>query len=199
MRTRSVLPPLLTLGLVFGWVLAAAAWAGVTTVQALPEYTRRTGEPCVTCHVSAGGGGPRTLRGLLWGARGRPDRVPTLPGLLIAPGVTEEAELYDIACAGCHGRTAEGLFGTSLTGTQVGRASIRSFIVRGLLPLGMPAFQGQFTNSQLDTLVIYVAQLASGEVLPPADTVRLPPARFKCVTTADFGCESPRPADGEGN
>jgi mono/diheme cytochrome c family protein len=191
--------PLIVLVLVFGLVLVVAAWAGTSAVHALPEYTTRTGETCATCHVSAGGGGPRTLRGLLWGARGRPDRVPTLPGLLIAPGVTEGAELYDIACAGCHGRKGEGLFGTNLTGTRVGRASIRSFIVRGILPLGMPAFKGQFTADQLDTLVVYVAQLASGEVLPPADTVRLPPAQFKCKTATDFGCQGPRPASGEGN
>ena len=68
-----------------------------------PEYATLTGEGCATCHVSPGGGGPRTLRGLLWAVRGKPAKVPTLPGVLIAPNVTDGAELYDIACAACHG------------------------------------------------------------------------------------------------
>src|SRR5512140_3352364 len=45
-----------------------------TPGHALPEYANRTGEPCATCHVSPGGGGPRTLRGLLWASRGKPDK-----------------------------------------------------------------------------------------------------------------------------
>ncbi|MEK6256855.1 MAG: hypothetical protein N2C13_06005, partial [Chloroflexota bacterium] len=39
---------------------------GEKSAHALPEFADRTGEPCSTCHVSPGGGGPRTLRGLLW-------------------------------------------------------------------------------------------------------------------------------------
>src|SRR3990170_4668320 len=54
----------LALGLFLGMTL----WVGSRPVQALPEYATRTGEPCAACHVSAGGGGPRTLRGLLWAA-----------------------------------------------------------------------------------------------------------------------------------
>ena len=71
--------------------------------HALPEFTERTSEPCAACHVNPGGGGPRTLRGLLWAARGRPDDIPPLPGKLISPDITDGLELYDIACAGCHG------------------------------------------------------------------------------------------------
>ena len=71
--------------------------------HALPEYAKRTGESCATCHVNPGGGGPRTLRGLLWAAKGRPDQVPSLPNVLLAPGVTDGAELYEIACASCRG------------------------------------------------------------------------------------------------
>ncbi|MBI4631470.1 MAG: cytochrome c [Chloroflexi bacterium] len=95
-----------------------------------------------TCHVSPGGGGPRTLRGLLWGARGKPDKVPTLPGVLIAPYVNDGAELYDIACAACHGKKAEGLFAIGLVGIDISKVSVRSFIERGITRSGMPSFQG---------------------------------------------------------
>ena len=62
--------------------LAIASWSN--PVHALPEYAKRTGESCATCHVNPGGGGPRTLRGALWAARGKPDQVPSLPGVLLA-------------------------------------------------------------------------------------------------------------------
>ncbi len=161
-------------------VLIASAWGDHRIAYALPEYASRTGEPCATCHVNPGGGGPRTLRGLLWSARGKPDAVPQLPGILIAPGVTEGAELYDIACAGCHGRQGQGLFAISLVGIGVPETSIRSFVTRGIPRSGMPTFGGQFTDSQLDALVTFVAGLASGEIAPQPESYSLPPARFKC-------------------
>jgi mono/diheme cytochrome c family protein len=160
------------------WI--ASAWGDHRIAYALPEYASRTGEPCATCHVNPGGGGPRTLRGLLWSARGKPDAVPQLPGVLIAPGVSDGAELYDIACAGCHGRQGQGLFAISLVGIGVPERSIRSFVVRGIPRSGMPTFGGQFTESQLDALVTFVAGLASGEIAPPPDSYSLPPAQFKC-------------------
>ncbi len=167
-------------------LLAVAIFAAVTLLvgsrpaYALPEYASRTGEPCATCHVNPGGGGPRTLRGLLWSARGKPDAVPQLPGILIAPDVSEGAELYDIACAGCHGRQGQGLFAISLVGIGVPERSIRSFVTRGIPRSGMPTFAGQFTESQLDALVTFVAGLASGEIAPLPDSYSLPPAQFKC-------------------
>ncbi len=160
------------------WI--ASAWGDHRIAYALPEYASRTGEPCATCHVNPGGGGPRTLRGLLWSARGKPDAVPQLPGVLIAPGVSEGAELYDIACAGCHGRQGQGLFAISLVGVGVPETSIRSFVTRGIPRSGMPTFAGQFTDSQLDALVAFVAGLASGEIAPPPESYSLPPAQFKC-------------------
>ncbi len=162
-------------------------------VHALPEYTRRTGEPCATCHVSPGGGGPRTLRGMLWAARGRPDRVPTLPNMLIAPGVKNGAELYDIACAACHGVKGEGLFGASLTDTILREPKIRANILRGRTRSGMPAFQGQFTDEQIEVLVAYVAGLASGRVKPPSNTYLLPPSQPGCASQAKPQGETPRP------
>ncbi|MBS1252493.1 MAG: Cytochrome c6 [Anaerolineales bacterium] len=148
--------------------------------HALPEYAERSGEPCATCHVSPGGGGPRTLRGLLWAARGRPDQVPVLPNVLIAPGVTNGLELYDVACSACHGQKGEGLFGATLADTALRESKVRSNVLRGRERSGMPAFEGQFTEEQLDVLVNYVAGVASGQIEPPPDTYPLPPGRLTC-------------------
>lgn len=168
------------------WI--ASAWGDHRIAYALPEYASRTGEPCATCHVNPGGGGPRTLRGLLWSARGKPDAVPQLPGILIAPGVSEGAELYDIACAGCHGRQGQGLFAISLVGIGVPETSIRSFVTRGIPRSGMPTFAGQFTEAQLDALVTFVAGLASGEIAPQPESYSLPPAHFKCRPVSAATC-----------
>jgi len=169
---------IIALALLVFWMVTL--WAGTQPAHALPEYATRTSEPCATCHVNPGGGGPRTLRGLLWAARGKSDAVPQLPGMLRAPGVADGAELYDIACAGCHGRKAEGLFAIGLVRTGVSKPAIRSFILRGIPRSGMPAFEGQFTDDQLEALVTYVTGLASGEIAPPADEYPLPPVAFKC-------------------
>src|SRR5512146_38571 len=100
-------------------LVALAAYAGGQPVYALPEYAARTGEPCAACHVSAGGGGPRTLRGLLWSAKGKPDKVPILPGMMLAPHVADGGELYQIACAGCHGIKGEGLSARGLANIHI--------------------------------------------------------------------------------
>jgi mono/diheme cytochrome c family protein len=166
--------------------LGLSLFTGQRTVHALPEYAARTGEPCATCHVSAGGGGPRTLRGLLWAARGRPDQVPELPGLLLAPDVDDGAELYDIACAGCHGFNGEGLYGIRLTERRVSRPAVRSFIQRGIPELGMPAFDGQFTAEQLEALSQFVAELSAGEG-PPSE-YPLPPPELNCAVLSTTSC-----------
>lgn len=142
-------------------------WLGERPAHALSEYAARTGESCGTCHVSAGGGGPRTLRGMLWAARGRPDTIPELPGQLIAPGVGDGMALYDVACAGCHGFGEEGLVAMGLAGRGISRAATRSFIQRGIPDLGMPAFEGQFTPEQLEALLLFVTEISAGEG-PPA-------------------------------
>ena len=85
-------------------------------VHALPEYATRTGEPCGACHVNPGGGGPRTMSGLLWSANGNPDEMPAI-NIPIAPDVSDGQELYDIACASCHGLAGEGLFGPAVVGS----------------------------------------------------------------------------------
>lgn len=155
------------------------------TVVALPEYATRTGESCATCHVSAGGGGPRTLRGLLWAAQGKPDKVATLPGMLIAPRVTDGLELFQIACGGCHGLKGEGLSAMGLVNTKISPITIRSFTVNGIPKLGMPAFEGKFTQPQLDTLMTFVAGISSGEVPPPPDFYPLPHPVFLCGPATD--------------
>lgn len=181
------------IGLIALIVLGAVSMSAPSPrIHALPEYAGRTGEPCATCHVSPGGGGPRTLRGMLWAAQGRPDQVPALPNVLVAPGVDDGAELYDIACAACHGWKGEGLFGTSLANTTLREAKIRANILRGRKRSGMPAFAGQFTAEQLEVLVTYVAGLASGRIEPPPDTYPLPPSQPTCAS-------NPTPAACGGN
>jgi len=168
-----------------GAFLAAGFFDSVQPVHALPEYASRTGEACVTCHVNPGGGGPRTLRGLLWSAQGRPDQVPGLANVLLAPGVTDGLELYDIACAACHGSSGEGLFGIALTGSGLKESKISSTILRGRERSGMPAFEGQFADEQLDALVQYVVGLSSGKIDPPPFSYPLEPAQFGCISNTD--------------
>jgi mono/diheme cytochrome c family protein len=162
------------------------------TVHALPEYAARTGESCAVCHVSAGGGGPRTMRGLLWAAQGKPDKVPTLPGKLIAPGVTDGVELYQIACGGCHGLKGEGLSALRLVNTKISPNTIQRFTLQGIPKFGMPAFDGQFTKEQMDTLITFVAGISSGEIPPPPDSYPLPPPIFRCeLATKNPACIHP--------
>ncbi len=150
----------------FGILAMTIAMFLTEPAHALPEYANRTGESCATCHVNPGGGGPRTMRGLIWAARGKPDSVPDLPGVLLAPGVTDGAELYQVACASCHGVNGEGMFGKELVNSGLPENKIRSNILRGLKNSGMPSFAGKLTPSQLDALVAFVTSLAKGEVTP---------------------------------
>ena len=175
-QIRKLLPTLLIIPAATIVILLAIS----KTAHALPEYSTRTGEPCAVCHVSAGGGGPRTLRGLLWAAQGKPDKVPELPGLMIAPGVSDGIELYKIACSGCHGLKGEGLSARGLANTKISLITVEDFTLHGIPQLGMPSFEGLFTDDQLNTLVTFVAGMASGEIPPPADSYPLPPPLFRC-------------------
>lgn len=147
--------------------------------HALPEYAARTGESCATCHVNPGGGGPRTMRGLVWAAHGRADTIPELPGVLLAPGVEDGEELYQIACASCHGRYGEGMFGLKLLYSGVNEAKIRGNILRGRLQSGMPSFEGQFTDEQLQALVAYTLALVNAEATPAPDSFPLGSPQFQ--------------------
>ena len=152
--------------------------------HALPEFSVRTGESCATCHVNPGGGGPRTMRGLIWAARGKPDAVPDLPGVLLAPGVTDGEELYQIACASCHGKFGEGMFGTRLIYSGLNEAKIRGNILRGRLQSGMPSFDGQFTPEQLEALVAYTFALVNAEVTPAPQSYPLGMPQFQSDSQA---------------
>lgn len=163
-----------------GIVLFVFLLSSSYTAQALPEYARHTGEPCATCHVNPGGGGPRTLRGSLWAARGKPDAVPSLPNVLLAPTVNDGAELYQIACSTCHGSKGEGLFGRELVNTGLKDNKIRSSILKGRMQSGMPSFDGMFTKAQLQVLVDYVVSLADGTAEIPPAGYPLEPPTFSC-------------------
>lgn len=164
-----------------GSFLAVGLFDSTKPVHALPEYASRTGEACATCHVNPGGGGPRTLRGLLWAAQGRPDQVPGLANVLLAPNVSDGLELYDIACSACHGSSGEGLFGIALTGSGLKGDKISSTILRGRERSGMPSFEGRFTEKQIETLVQYVVGLSTGKIDPPPVSYPLESAQFGCV------------------
>lgn len=156
------------------------------TVHALPEFSDRTGESCGTCHVNPGGGGPRTLRGLLWAAQGRPNDVPELPGSLISPSIMDGLELYDFACAGCHGNSGEGNSAIRLAGQGISKAAARSFIRDGIPELGMPAYEDQLTDEQLEALAEFVAEIGTGSPLP--EEYPLPAPQFTCIPTTPDTC-----------
>ena len=166
---------------IFSFILFWSATPG----HALPEYANRTGEPCATCHVSPGGGGPRTLRGLIWASRGKLDKVPELAGVLAAPGAIEGAEIYEIACSACHGKHGEGLFGRELVNSGLSEGKIRSQVLAGRVRSGMPPFEGKFTPAQLDTLTAFVAEIASGAATPLPDSFPLEPGHLTCVPSPD--------------
>jgi len=184
MKQRTQLVHYLQLSAIAGiavFILLLAASLSSWT-HALPEYAHRTGEACAVCHVNPGGGGPRTLRGALWAARGKPEQVPPLPNVLLAPGETDGAELYQIGCSSCHGASGEGLFGSEIADTGLQAGKIRTNILNGRLQSGMPAFKGMFTDSQLQALVDHVVALADGTAeIPPAE-YPLDPPELKCST-----------------
>ena len=159
-------------------VVLAGVLYSAHPAYALPEYAQRTEQACTVCHVNPGGGGPRTLRGLLWAAQGKPDELPELANVLLAPNVEDGAELYDIACAACHGAQGEGVFGKRLLGEAVQESKISSTILRGRLRSGMPSFDGQFTDAQLEALVAFVSEISSGQVEFLPDSYELPPVEF---------------------
>ena len=70
-------------------ILLVSLWAVTSPpeVQALPEYSSQTGEPCATCHISPSGGGGRSPRGQAWVGEGKPGTVPGLVAALEALGV----------------------------------------------------------------------------------------------------------------
>ncbi len=166
-------------------ILSFILFWSATPGHALPEYANRTGEPCATCHVSPGGGGPRTLRGLIWASKGKPDKVPELAGVLAAPGATDGYDIYEIACSTCHGKHGEGLFGRELVNGGLSAGKIRAQILSGKVRSGMPAFDGKFTPAQLDALTTFVADMSSGAATPVPDSFPLDTGHLTCVPSVD--------------
>lgn len=92
---------LLLLGALCLAVLVVILVAAGQPIQALPEYSAQTGEPCATCHVSPSGGGLRTPRGQAWVGGGKPGTVPELPEALSLLGVNLKIDAADfVAPAG---------------------------------------------------------------------------------------------------
>ncbi len=173
-------------------VLIIALLVGAHSVKALPEYATLTGESCGVCHVNPGGGGPRTLRGLLWAARGKPVQLPPLPVMLLAPDVKDGYELFGIACSGCHGAKGEGSSAMGLAHTGISEVATRSYILKGIPSLGMPAFKGQLTDEQINTLAKFVAGLADKKAAQLPDSYPLAPAQL-------HGTPAPDQSESEGN
>jgi mono/diheme cytochrome c family protein len=156
-------------------------------VHALPEYATRTGQTCATCHVNPAGGGPRTLRGLLWLAEGRPDQVPQLPGSEEEMGgsTLDGATLFEkFTCSGCHGPNGEGGVGPALNQVELPADEIKQ-VTRN----GQGAMMGfkldVMSDAELDAIVQYVQALGRGEVETGSQLEKqpLPPAQLTCGTS----------------
>lgn len=167
-----------------GVLVGVLVFAAGQPAHALPEYATRTGQPCATCHVNPAGGGPRTLRGLLWLAQGRPDEVPPLPGGETETGedALDGAALYQkFTCAACHGPNGEGGVGPALNQVELSADEIVRTIRDGrgaMMGLGPEVV----SDVQLGAVVQYVQALGRGEV--QADVVLekrpLPPVQLTC-------------------
>jgi mono/diheme cytochrome c family protein len=126
---------------------------------------------------------------MLWTAQNRPDKVPIIENTLLAPGVYDPLELYDAACAGCHGKKGEGLSATPLTEYYLTEDFIRIVVLRGAPRSGMPSFSQQLTDEQLQILVRFVKALSDGDIVPP-DSYALAPLVEQCgLPLAETGVE----------
>ena len=166
------------IGIVFFFVRPSA--------HALPEYATRTGQQCATCHVNPAGGGPRTLRGLLWIAEGRPDEVPPLPGAEEEAaagegGLDGESFYTKFECSLCHGAVGEGNVGPALNQAEIPADTI-SDVIRN----GTGAMQGyrsdKMSDEEMDALILYVQSIGRGEVQADAGLERqaVRPAKLRC-------------------
>lgn len=176
--------------------LRSVAWIGLgvlvgmlvfmtwPSAHALPEYATRTGQQCATCHVNPAGGGPRTLRGLLWLAQDRPDQVPPLPGSEVEEGeaALDGAALFEnFECSRCHGPTGEGDIGPALNQAELPTAELAAIIrngtgiMKGYRPDVM-------SDEEIDTLIPYLQAIGRGEIQASVILQKrlLPPAQLTC-------------------
>lgn len=158
--------------------LRSAAWIGLGVLagmlvviswqpaHALPEYATRTGQQCATCHVNPAGGGPRTLRGLLWIARGRPDEVPPLPGSEAETdgAALSGATLYEkFECSRCHGLVGNGDVGPALNQGEQSTDELVQIIRNGVG--AMKGFRPDIlSDEELNILIPYVQAIGRGEI-----------------------------------
>lgn len=154
----------IALGAAVGFLLFAVR----PVAHALPEYATRTGESCATCHVNPAGGGPRTMRGTLWIAAGRPDQVPPLPGSAdqdsAAAAPADDQALYEkFACAGCHGAAGEGGAGPALNKAELPADQVAQVIRNGKGTM-MAYKASSMSDAELAAVVRFVQALGRGEV-----------------------------------
>jgi mono/diheme cytochrome c family protein len=185
----------IALGVAVGFLLFAVR----PVAHALPEYSTRTGEACAACHVNPAGGGPRTLRGSLWIAAGRPDQVPPLPGSAQQSGAAatpaDDQALYEkFACAGCHGPAGEGGAGPALNKAESPADQLAQVIRNGKGTM-MGYKPNTMSDAELAAVIRFTQAIGRGEVKPLARTeprVR-PPAQAVCgagqgITTTVASC-----------
>jgi mono/diheme cytochrome c family protein len=178
-RLQELLWPIL--GLAVGLLVFGAQ----PQVHALPEYATRTGEPCTTCHVNPAGGGPRTARGALWIAQGRPDIVPQLPGSTAAesPASGDGPALYaQLGCAGCHGAGGEGASGPALNVPGASQGADR--VIRSGRGTMVGYKVDRLSDADLAAVLQFVQSLASdkGKGSTDAGPQPLDPAAFVCAS-----------------
>lgn len=181
-------------GALFGAILFIA-W---TPAHAYPEYTDRTGQQCTACHVNPAGGGPRTLRGLLWIAQGRPESVPALPGSEKSAAALDGPSLYaQFECSRCHGPVGEGDVGGPLVDREWPTDQIIDVIRNGYESMKgySPAVM---SDEEMNALIPYLQAIGRGEVKASIVLQKrlLPPARFVC---GDGGESQPSRSDCGGN
>ncbi|MFQ5595082.1 MAG: c-type cytochrome [Anaerolineae bacterium] len=177
----------ISLGVLVGLLVFAAR----PTAHALPEYAARTGQPCATCHVNPAGGGPRTMRGSLWLAQGKPDQVPALPGGEEQAGAATldgQALFEKFACSGCHGPKGEGGVGPALNQAEAPADEITQVIRNGQGAM-MPYKADTLSDTELEAIIQYVQALGRGEVEagPVLETRPLPPAQLTCGDPSGHG------------
>lgn len=175
-----------------GVLVGVLVFVAQRPAHALPEYGARTGQPCATCHVNPAGGGPRTLRGLLWVAQARPDQVPSLPGAEEEPGTALDGQaLYEkFACSGCHGSNGEGGVGPALNQAELPADEIIQVTRNGRGAM-MAYPPDTMPDGELDAVVEYVQALGRGEtqIGPVLEKRPLPPAHLTCgLPSQRTGC-----------
>jgi mono/diheme cytochrome c family protein len=92
------------------------------------------------------------------GARNH-DRREARPGGAATVGETVlGSQVFRLACAGCHGLSAEGKIGPRLVGTEHAAAEIEAIVTHGLPPK-MPAFEQQLAPAEIQSVAAYVRSL----------------------------------------